>query len=116
MIEDEKEKAATSSAAAWKENFMFGFNAFFYKNRVMIENAGAYKTNEVLLAYLEYDFPDLEELLRTCKEYERALHFPERGNEASKFDRMIQKAFMFYDRLNTIIEALPPYNRTTSCK
>ena len=39
---------------------MFGFNAFFYKNRVMIENVGSYKTNEVLLAYLEYDFPDLE--------------------------------------------------------
>jgi hypothetical protein len=36
MIEDEKEKAATSSAAAWEENFMFGFNAYFYKNRVMI--------------------------------------------------------------------------------
>ena len=90
---------------------MFGFNAFFYKNRVMIENTGSYKTNEILLAYLEYDFPDLEELLRTCKEYERALHFPERGDEASKFDRMIQKAFMFYDRLDTIIEALPPYNK-----
>ena len=53
---------------------MFGFNAYFYKNRVMIKNAGSYKTNEVLLAYLEYDFPDLEELLRTCKEYERKLH------------------------------------------
>ena len=90
---------------------MIGFNAYFYKNRVMIENAGAYKTNEVLLAYLDYEFPDLNELLRTCKEYERKLHFPERGNELLVFDDMIQGAFMFYDRLDTIIEALPPYNK-----
>ena len=111
MVEDEKNKAATSFTAAIKEIIMFGFNAFFYKNRVMIENAGAYKTNEVLLAYLEYEFPDLNELLSTCKEYERKLHYPERGDEASKFDRTIQRAFMFYDRLDTIIEALPPYDK-----
>ena len=47
---------------------MFGFNAFFYKNHVMIENAGAYKTNEVLLAYLDYEFPDLEELIPALAE------------------------------------------------
>ena len=90
---------------------MFGFNAYFYKNHVMIENAGSYKTNEVLLAYLEYDFPDLEELLRTCKEYERKLHYPERGTENRDFDKMVQGAFMFYDQLDTIIEAHPPYNK-----
>ena len=90
---------------------MFGFNAFFYKNRVMIENVGSYKTNEILLAYLEYDFPDLEELLRTCKEYERKLHYPERGDEYLDFNEMVHGAFMFYDRLDTIIEALPPYNK-----
>ena len=90
---------------------MFGFNAYFYKNRVMIESAGSYKTNEVLLAYLDYEFPDLNELLNTCKEYERKLHYPERGNEHLVFDKMIQGAFMFYDKLDTIIEALPPYDK-----
>ena len=90
---------------------MFGFSAFFYKNRVMIENSGSYKTNEVLLAYLDYEFPDLNELLSTCKEYERKLHYPERGNENLVFDKMIQGAFMFYDRLDTIIEALRPYDK-----
>ena len=90
---------------------MFGFNAFFYKNHVMIEGAGAYKTNEVLLAYLDYEFPNLNELLTTCKEYERKLHYPERGNENLVFDKMIQGAFMFYDRLDNIIEALPPYDK-----
>ncbi|MCR5123079.1 MAG: DUF6076 domain-containing protein [Ruminococcus sp.] len=45
------------------------------------------------------------------KEYERKLHYPERGNENLVFDKMIQGAFMFYDRLDTIIEALPPYDK-----
>lgn len=81
IVEDEKNKAATSSVTAVREDIMFGFNAFFYKNHVMIEGSGAYKTNEVLLAYLDYGFPDLNELLSTCKEYERKLHYPERGNK-----------------------------------
>lgn len=90
---------------------MFGFIAYFHKNRTLIEGTGQYKTNEVLLAYLEYDFPDLHELLEKCKEYERKLHYPERGNEHLKFNDMVQSAFMFYDKLDAIIESLPPYDK-----
>lgn len=90
---------------------MFGFTAYFYKNRALIEGAGQYKTNEILTAYLEYGFPDLKETLDKCKEYERRLHYPERGDENVEFDDLIQQAFMFYDRLDTMIEALPPYDK-----
>ena len=84
---------------------MFGFTAYFYKNKSLIEGAGQYKTNEILTAYLDYEFPDLHETLDKCKEYERRLHYPERGDENIEFDDVIQRAFMFYDRLDTIIEA-----------
>ena len=79
---------------------MFEFTAYFYKNRTLIESAGQYKTNEILTAYLEYEFHDLKETLDKCKEYERRLHYPERGEENEEFDDVIQRAFMFYDRLD----------------
>lgn len=94
-----------------RRKIMFGFTAYFYKNHAMIEGAGQYKTNEILTAYLEYDFPDLKQTLDKCKEYERRLHYPERGDENLEFDDVIQRAFIFYDRLDAIIEELPPYNK-----
>ena len=90
---------------------MFEFTAYFYKNKTLIEGAGQYKINEILTAYLEYEFPDLKETLDKCKSFERRLHYPERGSENIEFDDMIQSAFMFYDRLDAVIEGLPPYNK-----
>lgn len=92
-------------------NIMFEFTAYFYKNKTLIEGAGQYKTNEILTAYLEYEFPDLKETLDRCKSFERRLHYPERGSENTEFDDMIQRAFMFYDRLDAVIASLPPYNK-----
>ena len=90
---------------------MLGFTAYFYKTHSMIDGAGQFKTNEILLAYLEYDFPDLCELLDKCKSFERKLHYPEMGDENIEFDTLIQKAFIFYDKLDAMIEELPPYNK-----
>lgn len=90
---------------------MLEFTAYFYKTHAMIEGAGQFKTNEILLAYLEYKFPDLHELLDKCKQYERRLHYPETREEAKGFDDLAQKAIMFFNRLDRIIESLPPYAR-----
>ena len=88
---------------------MFGTDANFYKNRVLIEGAGQYKTNEILTAFLEYDFPDLRELLESCKNYERKLHYPETFDEVARFDGLVQRAITFFNRLDEMIDRLPPY-------
>lgn len=89
---------------------MIDFNAYFYKYRIRIEGGKEYKTNEILLAYLSFDFPNLDEMLATCKSYERTLHFPEANDDITDFDKHVQKAIMFYNRIDGIIEELPPYN------
>ena len=58
---------------------MFEFTAYFYKNKTLIEGAGQYKINEILTAYLEYEFPDLKETLDKCKSFERRPTTPSAG-------------------------------------
>ncbi|MBR4554854.1 MAG: hypothetical protein IKO27_04595 [Ruminococcus sp.] len=88
---------------------MFGTDANFYKNRVLIEGAGQYKTNEILTAFLECDLPDLRELLESCKSFERKLHYPETFDEVARFDGLVQRAITFFSSLDEMIDQLPPY-------
>ena len=89
---------------------MTEIDAFFYQNRIIVQNGKEYKTGEVLLDYLSRDFGDLNELLKTCKRYESQLGYPETASEVREKNRMMMKAQGFYLHLDDLRRSLPPYS------
>ena len=93
---------------------MIEVNAYFYKDKVYMEDGREYKLGEILLQYLlalelEEDEIDLLQWYHECKRYCEFLRYPETKSESFVFGKEFKRAIIFYNIIDDLIYSLPPY-------
>lgn len=89
---------------------MTEFSAGFNGTRIFVDGEKEFQTGEILTKYLSKNFKGLDDIHFRCKRYAGILRYPETSSEAVEFNRFIQGAISFYNKVEDIILSLPPYN------
>lgn len=94
---------------------MFSFSACFQGGNVFINEKIKYAANEILTAYLSIDDTeiDFESILDELKHLKKALiyHEDEPYDFRKNYNRNVYDAMELMERINRILETIPPYNR-----
>jgi hypothetical protein len=90
---------------------MFGFKAYFWDDRVRIEDH-VYRNNEILTAYLNLSDVWLADDLDELYELRQRVQLMEGGGEdfCDAYNRHVQKAQSLFFEIGNIVKDLPPYH------